>query len=274
MIASNALTLLATVKDELGITVTTYDAVLERMIATISGAIEKFCRRSFSYAAVANERHRPSGLYTLVLDRTPLVSLTSVTVNDEAVDMGNVTLEDAGAGVIRRDDLWWRFEPTVARSIAQDPYAGMGEPWILANYKGGYVPQGTTWAASTTFPAGGFVRPVSGTNLNVFQAGASGTTHGTTEPTWPAAGLTVADNGVTWTNVGPRTLPYDLEQACIDGVVSLYRQRGTDGHIASEALGDASVSYRAVNTAIGTGSGGMLPDHVLAQLAAYRRIAA
>lgn len=263
-LVSNALTILATVKDELGITVTTYDSVIERMIAAISGAIEKHCRRSLVYAVVTSERHRPSGLYTLALDRTPLVSLTSITVDGESVDMTLVALEDADAGIIRRDQIWWRIEPVVARSVAQDAYAGMGEPWVLATYKGGYVPQGTLWSGSAVFQAGAFVRPTSAANLNVFQAGATGTTHASTEPTWPAAGLTVTDNTITWTNVGPRTLPYDLEQAAIDAAVTMYRQRGLDRGIASEGIGDASVTYRVGET-------GMLPDSVLAQLAAYRR---
>ncbi len=41
-------------------------------------------------------------------------------------------------------------------------------------------------------------------NNRVYQAGGSGTTSASTEPTWPAAGLgnTIGDNGITWTDVG------------------------------------------------------------------------
>ena len=92
----------------------------------------------------------------------------------------------------------------------------------------------------------------------------------------PAITVTYAGGWVTpvqavsagW--VGPaRSLPYDLEEACVQTVVSLYRKGGADQTIASEALGDYSVSYRTPN--IGVGAGGIMPDSVLAILDSYRR---
>lgn len=66
---------------------------------------------------------------------------------------------------------------------------------------------------------------------------------------------------------GPaRSLPYDLEEACVQAVVNLYRRGGDAAGIASESLGAYSVSYR-----IPDGAGGLLPDSVLAQLARYVR---
>jgi hypothetical protein len=69
-----------------------------------------------------------------------------------------------------------------------------------------------------------------------------------------------------------RTLPYEIEEACIATVTSLYRGKGRDSAVASEALGDYSVSYRAPNSLIGVGSAGIIPDSVLAQLNPYRRL--
>jgi hypothetical protein len=43
-----------------------------------------------------------------------------------------------------------------------------------------------------------------------------------------------------------RSLPYDLEQACVQGVVSLYRARGQDQRISQESLLSYSVGYREV----------------------------
>jgi hypothetical protein len=40
-----------------------------------------------------------------------------------------------------------------------------------------------------------------------------------------------------------RSLPYDLEQACVQGVVAMYRGRGQDQRIAQESLLSYSVSY-------------------------------
>ena len=56
----------------------------------------------------------------------------------------------------------------------------------------------------------------------------------------------------------PRTLPYDLEQCCIDAVVSWYRQRGEDKSIVAEKLMSASVQYDR--------SAGNLPANVVESL--------
>lgn len=75
---------------------------------------------------------------------------------------------------------------------------------------------------------------------------------------------------------GPaRSLPYDLEEACVQTVVGLYRRGGLDPNVASEALGDYSVSYRAPNAivGVGVGVGGIIPDSAVVMLAPYRRLA-
>lgn len=72
---------------------------------------------------------------------------------------------------------------------------------------------------------------------------------------------------------GPaRSLPYDIEEACIQTAVGVYRGLGNDKSIASESLGDYSVSYRNPNSLIGVGGGGVIPDGVMPQLAAYRSL--
>lgn len=62
----------------------------------------------------------------------------------------------------------------------------------------------------------------------------------------------------------PRTLPYDLEQFCIDTVVSWYRQRGEDKSIVAEKLMSASVQYDR--------RAGNLPASVAEGLRRYVRI--
>lgn len=63
------------------------------------------------------------------------------------------------------------------------------------------------------------------------------------------------------------TLPEDIQEAAIQAAVQLYRQRGSDPNVASESLGDWSVTYAGTNTAIGRG--GALPEKVQAMLAPY-----
>jgi len=60
----------------------------------------------------------------------------------------------------------------------------------------------TTWAAATAYALGDVVRPVSG-NGHLFRCIVAGTSHATTEPTWPTvSGQTIADNTVTWAEAG------------------------------------------------------------------------
>jgi len=72
-------------------------------------------------------------------------------------------------------------------------------------------------------------------------------------------------------STGTRNLPYDIEQACILTVTSLFRRRGSDRLVSSESLGDYSVSYRNPNSAIGLGAGGIIPDEAMPLLEPYRR---
>ena len=84
----------------------------------------------------------------------------------------------------------------------------------------------------------------------------------------PAYALTYTGGYVTPAQAaggGPaRSLPYDLEEACIQAVVALYRGNGRDPEVASEALGAYSVSYRGQ-------VGGIVPDKMLPLLARYVR---
>lgn len=69
------------------------------------------------------------------------------------------------------------------------------------------------------------------------------------------------------------TLPEDVQEAAILAAVAFYRRRGVDPGIASEALGDWSVSYRGPNELIGvSGGGGGLPDASRALLNPYRAL--
>lgn len=76
---------------------------------------------------------------------------------------------------------------------------------------------------------------------------------------------TYAGGWVTPAQSGTRTLPYDIEEACLVTVSTMYRR--PDPSVASESLGDYSVTFKSA----GIDSGG-LPDAARSLLSTYRRL--
>lgn len=88
----------------------------------------------------------------------------------------------------------------------------------------GYFIEPDNWVANTTYSVGQFVLPTTlrdwplpfpesvDKNHFVYECTTGGTTHATTEPTWPTTeGGTVNDNGVIWTaRLNTSTVPDDL----------------------------------------------------------------
>lgn len=199
----NALTTVGTIADELRLTDGMSDAALERLIGVASDAIETYCDRGFALLAVT-EALRPSGAPRLILNRTPVASVESVTDTGVAVSPSEYVLEDAELGYLRREAGWQSNDLVVPGSTAVDTLPLSGKRSLLVAYTAGYV--------------------------------------------------TPAQEALPGT---PRTLPFDLEQACIETVVSLWRRRGSDSRASKE---------------FPTGAAGLLPDSVLPILENYRRI--
>ena len=85
--------------------------------------------------------------------------------------------------------LGFNFYDSAGAAIAE----GTKRSWGLYS-----APVSATWAASTAYALGDFVKPTSANGLR-YKCTAAGTSSGS-EPTWPtaAAGDTVTDGGVTW----------------------------------------------------------------------------
>lgn len=134
----DVLTDLASVKTELGITSSTYDAELEDLIRAASKAIETFCRRPLARATVTDERHRAIGGVELYLKRRPVVSVTSITLDGTTVEADNFALADADSGLV------YFYTPLVVqaprrRGVVQDYALRYAEPDYKATYVGGWV---------------------------------------------------------------------------------------------------------------------------------------
>lgn len=69
---------------------------------------------------------------------------------------------------------------------------------------------------------------------------------------------------VTANTYATRTLPYDLEQACLEVAVNLYRRRGASLEAIAEKVGEASVTYAP-------GGRGVLTPSVMQLIQRYAR---
>jgi len=142
---TTALCTLADVKEELGITVATYDTRLERLILAACDAVANYTGRLLYYDAAVAESVAGFGGTRLLLSRTPIVSITSITMDGLALAATDYEVEDAAAGFVFRQSGWpWSAEQS--DNIAGDPIAGTEEREIDVVYKGGYVTQGQVTA--------------------------------------------------------------------------------------------------------------------------------
>lgn len=284
--AANALVDLATVKDELGLSVTTFDNRLIRLINAASEKIEAFCARGFAAKYVTERLAVPYPTpVRLILSRIPVIAAPAPVLTQDAfttapapIAATEYDVENLGAGFLYNVARW----PTTGRrrpDIAQDYESGGEEASLWAAYVGGYVtqvqvqkntgspPAGCTapWTTLTAYAIGDLIVPTAGTTNQLWICSVAGSA-AAGEPSWgtPAVGSTKTDGTVTWTFLGPRNLPADLEQAAIDCVVAWYRNAGQDLNIQGERLGDASVTYAA-----GRGS---FPAAVKETLMRYRRV--
>lgn len=127
---SKDMTLLETVKAELGITVTTYDALLATLIQQASAAIVAYCNREFAEETVVESYRlieRGTGCRTveaLILARVPVTVITSVV--EDGTTLGTDEYEvDADTGFL------WKLDGD------DNPTAWSG-PKIVVTYDGGY----------------------------------------------------------------------------------------------------------------------------------------
>lgn len=97
------LTLLATVKDRLGITVSTYDTRLAQIIKRVSDAIANACNRVFAEETVKETLFIDKSIEAIILARAPATSITSVVVDGTTVDTDEYTVEEETGKLLRLD---------------------------------------------------------------------------------------------------------------------------------------------------------------------------
>lgn len=212
------LTTAAVVAGDLGVA---SDATVDRLVTAASQIIASYCGRKFEKATVT-EYPASYGRPKLLLERAPVVGITSITELGSVVDAGDYEClgRNAQAGIIYRKNGVWALTARVGGRVTEtlDEHEGeSGDNGITVVYEAGYVTPGQKALDAT---------------------------------------LTV-------------TLPEDVQEAAVMTAVQLYRSRGLDRNIASESLGDWSVSYAGTNAVIGRG--GPIPEVAQALLAPYTR---
>jgi hypothetical protein len=211
------LTLASTVAGDLGVTA---DATVDRVVSAASRAIARYCGRVFEKATGIVEYPAGYGRPLLLLDRAPILGITSIVERGSTVDPSLYEAKGSnldGGIVYRLQGVWAntaRLDGRITDTLALNQ-GRSGVDGITVTYDAGFVTPGQV--AIGLFPA--------------------------------------------------VTLPEDVQEAAILTAVAMYRRRGIDPNVASESLGDWSVSYQGTNTAIGRG--GAIPETAQALVASY-----
>jgi len=134
-----AFTTLADVKAALGITVTTFDVEIARLIESVSSLIENVTGKVWAADRV-RERVAGHGDLYLMLDRRPILSVDSVTLDGSTI-APSAYLINAEAGALFNAN-GWRYTGLYG-GLAELPMPGSGAPLYVVEYTGGHIMPGT-----------------------------------------------------------------------------------------------------------------------------------
>lgn len=169
---------------------------IERIINAVSEAMSKEACRPFARATVTAERHGSNSTPRLVLKRTPIVSVSAVTYIGPD---GSTVYETVPSSVYYIEDSLAGF---LTKSSLWTPTSflpsGVGDANML-------LPDSPERRIAVTY-IGGWITPEQARQDALLV---------------PPVGLV-------------RNLPYDLEEACLASVASVWRRSGQDRNVASE----------------------------------------
>lgn len=207
-LSSNALTTYAAARDALGLSNDDPESakdILERIINAVSSAMSKRSNRQFHRQTVTAERHGTNGSPRLCLKVCPVISVSSVTINAP--------------------------DGTVYDTVTTTSY-------YIEDADAGFLAKPSGWANTAFLPFG-----IGGTGLN--------------QPDEPEKRIRVTYVGGWITpeqarldSLLPvplglvRDLPQDIEDACIQSVVSVFRRDGQDRNVIAENSQTVSKSWR------------------------------
>lgn len=133
-----ALTTLTAVRNKLRLTDFSQDVILEDLINEVSDTFVEVCGRKFHYEAGIVEKVKGQGTTLIVVNRTPIISIASITVNGTVLDASGYSIDNAEAGTIFRG-TGWTWTNRFAAGVTYDAYPGSEEKSIAVTYTGGWV---------------------------------------------------------------------------------------------------------------------------------------
>ena len=135
-----ALTTVATIEDELGITPGSEDARLQRYIHAVSRWLTAPAQmnRTLAYDAAISEKKAGFGDPRMIIDRPPLVGITSIVYDGTTLDATDYETNDAKAGIIYFPDGTTWTAPAAAGTISSVSLAGMERKLYTVTYGGGW----------------------------------------------------------------------------------------------------------------------------------------
>lgn len=235
------LTTLATVKQEMLVSGSDDDAFLERLIDEASEDVESRLGWKISRAEV-RESFAGNGDLRVRLTRRPLAALVSVTFDGVEVDLDSVSIASLDDAELVLESGWTKTE----------------RPLWVVRYWGGWLMPGDSLASAAftaeasdnsfndpqlQFPlllpdewitAGNeWSAPNRGTHLVVTRSAGKIITSSTL----------VDESGTESKSLLARTLPREIERACIELVKAGWHARDSDVRVKSETIDDVSTSY-------------------------------
>lgn len=156
-LSARALTTLATLKTELGISGSDSDTRLERMIEATSEAMSREAGgRIFQREAGAIHKIAGYGYPRLILPSAPVVSIASIVLIDSdgtviyTYASTDYAIEDANNGFVRNDGLWASTAPE-GPGIDKRQLPGEERFGYKVTYTAGWI---TPWQADASYPGG------------------------------------------------------------------------------------------------------------------------
>lgn len=125
-------------KRHLGITASTDDTFLRELIAEISVDLREIAGQAWT-REIVDESLVGTGDQTIMVDRTPINAITSITVDGGVLATTDYSVRNPGAGIIYRKAGWPLPGGVLRHPLSRDPVIGSGDANIVVRYDGGYT---------------------------------------------------------------------------------------------------------------------------------------